>query len=177
MQKFVRSFQTPLWIEQFNSAVFQNQIKKWQYCYLTKYVCTTYSTVLSTLQCGVLYYLHSTPTIYLFIQLSKRHVCTQLSSFCLFPCFFDPCVKQVIFSYSHCMYCMSCTHKLKSHAIFCLFVVQHCSQVVLTFSRHILFLSIFFVSIFLCSNSLSFHSAVYSNSILLLHTYDMQIML
>lgn len=147
MQKFVRSFQTPLWIEQFNSAVFQNQIKKWQYCYLTKYVCTTYSTVLSTLQCGVLYYLHSTPTIYLFIQLSKRHVCTQLSSFCLFPCFFDPCVKQVIFSYSHCMYCMSCTHKLSHTQFFvCLQSSIVAKQCLLQSSYTISFN--FFVSIF-----------------------------
>lgn len=176
MQKFVRSFQTPLWIEQFNSAVFQNQIKKWQYCYLTKYVCTTYSTVLSTLQCGVLYYLHSTPTIYLFIQLSKRHVCTQLSSFCLFPCFFDPCVKQVIFFPIPivCIVCLVHTNLVTRNFLFvCSPALQPSSAY---FSRHILFLSIFLFPFFVFKQSLfSLRRLLYS--ILLLHTYDMQIML
>lgn len=157
MQKFVRSFQTPLWIEQSNSAVFQNQIKKWQYCYLTKYVCTTYSTVLSTLltvQCGVLYYLHSTPTIYLFIQLSKRHVCTQLSSFCLFPCFFLILVLSKLFFPIPivCIVCLVHTNSVTRNFLFvCSPAMQPSSAY---FSRHILFLSIFLFPFFVFKKSL-----------------------
>lgn len=137
-----------------------------------------YCLVYLTVQCGALYYLHSTPTIYLFIQLSKRHVCTQLSSFCLFPCFFLILVLSKLF-FPIPIVCIVClVHTNSSHTQFfvCLqssIVAKQCLLLVVIFTISFNF----FVSIFLCSNSLSFHSAVYSNSILLLHTYDMQIML
>lgn len=105
-------------------------------------------------------------TYYLSIHLALKETCMYLVKLVLFVplFFFDPCVKQVIFSYSHCMYCMSCTHKLSHTQFFvCLQSSIVAKQCLLQSSYTISFN--FFVSIF-CVQKVSLftppsHSTLY----------------
>ena len=116
-------------------------------------------------------------TYYLSIHLALKETCMYLVKLVLFvPLFFLILVLSKLF-FLFPLYVLYVLYtQTQSHAIFCLFVVQQCSQVVLTLVVIYYFFQ-FFCFHFLCSKSLSFHSAVSLYSILLLHTYDMQIML